>query len=127
MLKFLNRWPLVLLALALVLPVTAQEGYPLTRLRLVKFCLGEDVFDTAGAEKTAAPEDLLLSNNMGLALTNPQSKAGVNEEEIAKAFPDDLTCNTLSTSSRVECNGLIPFHSFGIFRNPKRLSQDTVI
>lgn len=66
-----------------------QEGYPLTRLRLVKFCLGEDVFDTAGAEKTAAPEDLLLSNNMGLALTNPQSKAGVNEEEIAKAFPDD--------------------------------------
>lgn len=66
-----------------------QEGYPITRLRLVRYCLGKDVFDTRSEEKTVSAEDLSLSNDLGLALTNPESKANLDKDEIAKAFPDD--------------------------------------
>ena len=66
-----------------------QEGYPITRLRLVRYCLGKDVFDTRNEEKTVSAEDLMLSNVMGLALTNPKSKAEIDKKKVAKAFPDD--------------------------------------
>lgn len=65
-----------------------QDGYPLTRLRLVKYCLGEDVFDTANEEKTVTADDNSLANKLGLALTQQKSKAEVSKDEIARALPD---------------------------------------